>query len=137
MASQKTNTPNKVFQIESGSAHKIFDVSDVKKIVARATAGYESDIDIDKIIQMACKSLFDGMTFVDFNHVIVLATVPFSEIDQAYSFVAARLLNYAIFYEVTGLVAPENKKEYEIDYKKAFIAGIHHVIKKNIFSDSL
>ncbi len=93
MASQKINTSDNNFQIGLGNMNKTFDMSDVKKIVTRAAAGYEQDVDVDKIVQTACKSLFDGMTFIDFNNVIVLATVPFSEVDQAYSFVAAFVIS--------------------------------------------
>jgi ribonucleoside-diphosphate reductase alpha chain len=137
MASQKINTSDKGFQIELGSSHKMVGAADVKKIVSRAALGYESDVDVDKIVQTACKSLFDGMTMTDFNHVIVLATVPFSELDQAYSFVAARLLNYSIFYEVTKTVLPDNNKDYVSDYKKSFIAGIHRGIDTNLLGDYL
>lgn len=137
MVNQKVNTPDKVFQIALGATEKTFGFADVRKIVARAATGYEQDIDIDKIAHTACKSLFDGMTMADFNHVIVLATVPFSELDQAYSFVAARLLNDAIFYEVTGQVIYKDDSNYKTEYKKAFIAGVHKGIKLNLLGDYL
>jgi ribonucleoside-diphosphate reductase alpha chain len=137
MASQKIKTADNILQIERGSEQKTFGISDVEKILLRAVSGYESDVDIHKIVQAASKNLFNGMTMNDFNQVVVLATVPFSELDQAYSFVAARLLNYAIFFEVTGKIAPEDKLEYATDYKKSFVAGIHRGVEVNLFADHL
>ncbi len=137
MVDQKIKASDKNFQEQLGDIKTIFDIADVKKIVTKASAGYEHDVDVDKIVQVACKSLFDGMSFIDFNNVITLATVPFSEVDQAYSFVAARLLKFQTFHEVTGIICPEDEHEYESDYKKSFIDGITHGIKVNIFDDSL
>ena len=137
MVDQKINASDKNIQIKLGDMHTTFGVADVKKIVERAAAGYEQDVDIDKIVQTACKSLFDGMTMADFNHVIELATVPFSELDQAYSFVAARLLNYGIFYEITGQVRPDDQNQYEAEYRKSFIATIHHGIQLKLFGEYL
>ncbi|MBV8660990.1 MAG: ribonucleoside-diphosphate reductase subunit alpha [Candidatus Dependentiae bacterium] len=137
MVDQKINTSDKNIQIKLGDIHTTFGVADVKKIVERAAAGYEQDVDIDKIVQTACKSLFDGMTMADFNRVIELATVPFSELDQAYSFVAARLLNYGIFYEVTGQVRSDDQNKYEDEYRKSFIATIDRGLALNLFGDYL
>ena len=137
MASHKINTPENIFQIELGAIQKTFDTSDVRNIVMQAARGYEQDIDIDKIVHAACKSLFNGITMAEFNHVIVLATVPFSELDQAYSFVAARLLNDAIYYEVTHQVVYKQDQNYDAGYKQAFVAGIHKGIQHNIFGTDL
>ncbi|MGZ6250857.1 MAG: ribonucleoside-diphosphate reductase subunit alpha [Candidatus Chromulinivorax sp.] len=137
MTDQKTNTLDTFFHIELGNKRIMFDISDVRKIIVQAAVGYENDVDIEKVVQTACKNLFDGMTFADFNQVLVLATVPFSEIDQAYSFVAARLLNYATFYEVTKKVPSTDLEEYVHDYRTAFKAGIVHGIKLNILHENL
>ena len=112
-----------------------FNSFDIKKLVARAAIGYESQVDVEKIVHTARQSMFDKMTLTDFYHVVVLATVPFSEIDQAYSFVAARLLNSAIFYEVTELAYDE--ATYESMYKETFIWGIHRGIGFGLFDPSL
>jgi len=137
VASQKTNLSDKVFHIALGNTTKAIGVSDVKKIVEKAAFGYEQDVDVDKIVQAASRSLFDGMTMADFNHVMVLATVPCSELDQAYSFVAARLLASAIFYEVTKNVASDNKDLYKQSYKKAFVDGLHRGIDLNLLDPAL
>ncbi len=137
MVIQKINASENIFQIKLGALLKTFDTLTVRNIIMQAAAGYEQDIDIDKIVHAACKNLFQGMTMSEFNHVIVLAAVQFSELDQAYSFVAARLLNDAIFYEVTGHVMYKQDQNYHAEYKKAFIAGIHKGIQHNIFGTYL
>jgi len=137
MANQKINSSDKFFHIKLGGNTIAFDISDVKKIITQAAVGYEQDVDVDKIVQTASKSLFDNMTITDFNQVMVLATEPFSELDQAYSFVAARLLNSSIFYEVTGQLHSDNQKEYQDVYKQAFIDGIHRGVVLNFFDPAL
>lgn len=112
-----------------------FNSLDIKKLVARAAIGYELHVDIDKIVATARQGMFDFITIKDFNNVIVLATVPFSELDQAYSFVAARLLNNAIFYEVVGRSYDE--ATYQPDYQNAFIQGIHRGIDVGLFDSAL
>jgi ribonucleoside-diphosphate reductase alpha chain len=136
MSNQKINSFDQNFNIKLGVSRKVVDVAHVRKIVKKASFGYEQDVDIEKIVTTACKSLFEGMSNADFNHVIVLATVPFSELDPAYSFVAARLLNHAIFYEVTGVNSDEIN-DYDEMYKKAFIDGIHRGIHLGILDPEL
>ena len=137
MANESTKSFDKKFVIAlSGATTIMFNIFDIKKFVEQASIGYESDIDIDKIAQAAYKSLFNGMTMHDFYHVIILATVPFSELDEAYSFVAARLLKFALIYEVTGFChdAPES---YEQIYIKSFVNGLSRGVELDIFDKNL
>ena len=136
MANQKINSSDKNFYGAMNNMTTVaFNFLDIKKLVTRAAVGYESQVDIDKIVSTACQSLFDGMTTSDFNHVVVLATVPFSELDQAYSFVAARLLNNAIFYEVIG--SSYDATTYDEMYRKTFIAGLHRGIDLKLLDYAL
>ncbi len=136
MINQKQYTSDHAFRVKQGSGHKVLTAQDVHQIVQRAALGYEQDIDIAKIVVAVCKSTFDNMSMADFKQVVVLAVVPFMEFDQAYSFVAARLFNDAIFYEVTGLVDIDYN-QYKFDYKKSFIESIDKGIEHNIFSKEL
>jgi len=136
VANQNINISDKNFNVVQNSMTTTsFNFLDVQRLVARAALGYEALVDIDKIVYTACQSLFDGMSMHDFNHVVVLATVPFSEIDQAYSFVAARLLNNAILYEVTSVMYDD--ATYQDVYKKSFINGIHRGIHLKLFDPML
>lgn len=136
MANQKEMLFDKKFYVaHNNMTTESFNSLDIKKLVMRACLGYEAYVDIDKIVDVARQSMFDKMTMKDFNNVIVLATVPFSELDQAYSFVAARLLNNAIFYEVVG--STYDKATYEETYKQTFIQGIHKGIKFGLFDSAL
>jgi len=136
MANQ-INESDKSFQIELGGNRETLRVSDIEKIVIKAATGYEQDINVGEIVKAASKNLFDGMTMSNLNDVIVLAAVPFSELDEAYSFVSARLLNYAIFYEVTGKTCSDDRDAYNVDYKKSFIDAINRGIHLDIFGDYL
>lgn len=136
MVNQSTKLFDKNFYVTLQNMSTIsLNSVDIKKLVSRASIGYELHIDIDKIVSTSRQSMFDFMTMKDFNHVIVLATVPYSEIDQAYSFVAARLLNNAIFYEVVAI--PYDELTYQSSYRSAFIAGIHRGIDVGLFDPAL
>lgn len=136
MANQNTKLFDKNFYVTLKDMTTVsFNSLDIKKLVTRAAIGYELQVDVDKIVSTARQSMFDFMTMKDFNNVIVLATVPYSELDQAYSFVAARLLNNAIFYEVVGLAYDE--ATYQDVYKASFITGIHHGIDVGLFDPAL
>ena len=112
---------------------KTFSWLDVKNLITAAAAGYEDLVDIDKITQVACKNIFNGISVKDLKHTLVLATSPFTEIDQAYSLVAARLLNSAIFSEVVGDV----ELPYEDLYKQSFKSTIRRGLDLNIFDKRL
>ncbi len=133
MASDKMNSSDNFFRIQLGCQEKLMSQSDLKKIIMQVATGYEHDVDLDRMVAAICNRLFNYMTMTEFHHVLVLAIVPFSELDQAYSFIAARLLNHAIFYEVTGKISYDQPADYENDYKQAFIVGIHKGIAHNIF----
>ncbi|AXK60626.1 ribonucleoside-diphosphate reductase subunit alpha [Candidatus Chromulinivorax destructor] len=136
MVNQNTKLFDKNFYVTLKDMTTVsFSSSDIKKLVARAALGYELQVDIDKIVATARQSMFDFMSMKDFNNVIVLATVPFSELDQAYSFVAARLLNHAILYEVTGQSYDE--ATYQSVYQSAFMQGIHRGIDVGLFDAAL
>jgi len=89
------------------------------------------------LIQAIMKTLFDGMTLYDFYHGQVLAVLPFLELDPAYSYVAAGLLQQAIFYEVTGNQMPDDLVIRQAMYKQSFIDGITKGIEYNLFDKSL
>ena len=136
MANQNINISDKNFNVAlNGVTTDPFSFLDVQRLVSRAALGYESHVDVNKIINTACQSLFNGMSLHDFNHVVVLAAIPFLEIDEAYNFIAARLLNNAILYEVVGV--EYNALTYADNYKKSFIDGIHRGIDLTLFDPML
>lgn len=137
MAGQKISNSDKSFDKKLSNSYANFTALDIQKIVKKASVGYEQVIDVEKIVNVATKNLFEGISIEDFHNIIVLAAVPFTELDPAYSFVAARLLNYAIFYEVTNKVCLESMQDYEADYKKSFIDGITRGVELHIFSEKL
>ena len=59
MVEQKVNTSDRFFQIELSKSKRNFDTSDVESIVKKAAFGYESVVDIKKIVQTAGKNLFE------------------------------------------------------------------------------
>lgn len=137
MVGRKISSSDNNFDKKLGNDYPKFSALDIKKFVEKASVGYEQIIDIEKIVHIATKSLFEGISIKDFHNIMVLAAVPCTELDPAYSFVAARLLNYGIFYEVTHKMCLEDYSDYESDYKKSFIAGITRGVELDIFSENL
>lgn len=116
-------------------ATKIFTWNDIHALIISAAQEYESVIDIDKVAAIACQSLYNGITIKDVERNLVLAMAPFAELDKAYSFVAARLLNRCIFREVAGVAAAN--EVYDALYRKSFIDGIHRGLELHLFDKRL
>jgi ribonucleoside-diphosphate reductase alpha chain len=98
-----------------------YSLLDIRQMLISSTKGFEADISIEKILYQVKKNLFDGMTISELENVLILSTVQFIELDNAYSFISARLLLRNLHHEIIGFW-PENIQA--ADYKKSFISGI-------------
>ncbi len=103
---------------------------DIRKMIEPAVEGYESIIIVDKILQQVQSNAFDGISISELEKNIILATVQFIELDNAYSFVAARLLLRHLHHQIVGYWPDTLKKD---DYKKSFIEAIQFGVKIDRF----
>ena len=100
---------------------KEYTLFDIHQMLAPSIQGFQADVSIDLILQHAQKSFFQGMSIQELQDVLILATVQFIEIDNAYSYVAARLQLKKNYQEVVGYW-PNLVQESE--YQNAFIKSI-------------
>lgn len=98
-----------------------YSLLDIRQLIASSIKGFEAGVSIEKILYEVKKNLFDGMTISELENVLILSTVQFIELDNAYSFVSARLLLRNLHHEIIGFW-PESIQV--ADYKKSFISGI-------------
>lgn len=101
---------------------KEWNLFDIRQMLIPSIKGFEKDISVEKILLHAQKSFFQGMSVNELENTLILATVQLIELDNAYSFVASRLLLRQICHDVMGYW-PENINLD--DLKKTFIQGIH------------
>lgn len=111
-------------------ATKIYTVHDLYLMIKSSLTGYESVVSVDEMITHVQASTFDGMSIFELEQVIVLSVLPFIELDNAYSFIAARLLLRHMYHQIVGywpdVLSPDN-------YKKTFINGIRRGVEQSLF----
>lgn len=122
-----------VIKNNDGTARE-YSLFDIRQMLICSARGFEAEVSIDKILDHAQKSFFMGMTISELENTLILATVQFIELDNAYSYVAARLQLRHMYHEVVGYW-PENIQI--ADYKKAFIAGIAQGVQIGKFDNRL
>ncbi|HSW75543.1 MAG TPA: ribonucleoside-diphosphate reductase subunit alpha [Candidatus Saccharimonadales bacterium] len=105
-------------------------LSDIRHMLMASIKGFEQDVVVEKIMAQVGKNLFDGITMPEIENVLILSTVQFIELDNAYSFVASRLLLRHLYHDVVGYW-PENINA--ADYKQAFISGIQLGVQSDRF----
>jgi ribonucleoside-diphosphate reductase alpha chain len=107
-----------------------YSLLDIRQMFTGSIKGFEADIVVEKIIAQVKKNLFDGITMSEIENLLILSTVQFIELDNAYSFVASRLLLRHLYHDVVGYW-PENINA--ADYKKSFISGIQLGVQTDKF----
>lgn len=105
-----------------------YTLADIRQMLIPSIQGFQTDVSVDTILDHAQKSFFTGMSMEELENILILATVQFIEVDNAYSYVAARLQLRHIYHEVVGYW-PEQVQSS--DYQKAFV----HAIKLGVQVD--
>jgi ribonucleoside-diphosphate reductase alpha chain len=110
----------------SGTVER-FDEQKIKKCLARATVGFEHEIDEKLIFDELHRTIYDGIITHDLSRALVFAATTFIERDPAYNYVAARLFLHHLYKEVKGkAVSTGNIKQL---YHQKFIEGINKGIE--------
>ncbi len=110
-------------------------LNSIDSFLYEAAALYQGDINFPFIVEQVEKTVFDGITSKQLEDNIILAVAQLIEKDEAYSYLAARLMHNKIFNEVVGYhPTAENKNE---SYKRAFVDGIHQGVESGLFDKRL
>lgn len=109
---------------------KAYLTQDLFLMIKPSFEGFSLAISIDEIISHIQVSTFDGMSIFELEQVVILSVLPFIELDNSYSFIAARLLLRNMYHQNIGYW-PDVLNEQS--YKKAFSDGIYAGVEQNIF----
>jgi ribonucleoside-diphosphate reductase alpha chain len=117
--------------IRADGVRELLSIDRMHATVAWAATGYESLIDVNRVLQEACNNVFDGITDRQISDALILATSVFVELDPAYGFVAGRLLFKKLYAESTG----QSTARSDIDavYRQHFIDTLKFGAENNIF----
>ncbi|MEN9582990.1 MAG: hypothetical protein RL641_944 [Candidatus Parcubacteria bacterium] len=102
------------------------DLEEIRKAVAFHSRGFEAYIDVEDIVTLTKRNLYDGISTAEINKAVIMALKSRIERDHAYSLVAARFLINENYYEVLGV------NEMSTDFEKKYRSEFEHQIKKGI-----
>ena len=120
--------------IKDDNQERMYTAHDIRQMLISCIDGYESTVSVDNIMVHVQKNLFDGMTLLELEKILYLSVAPFIELDNAYSFIAARLLLRHVYHEVVGTWAD---KLSIVKYQNAFVSGIRLGVEQNIFDPKM
>lgn len=105
-------------------------INRIRNTIQWAATGYESVIDIEKIVQEVCKNIFDGIGGSQLIDALLLGTTVFIENNPAYSFVAKRLLFKKLYREATNTSTASS--DVEATYRTHFVATIKQGVEAKL-----
>lgn len=111
-----------------------YSARDIAQMITSSITGYETHVDVDKILKHVQQGLFDGITAHELEKLLVLSTVQFIELDNAYSYVASRLLLRHMYHQIVG-TWPNSLNVQE--YKTAFVKGIKLGVEMSRFDKKM
>ena len=115
----------------------LFNLKKCEDSVARLAADLGADISIDRVVQEAMRTVYDGIPTTQIERALVLAAAAFIEQDPAYSFLAARLQLEALLKEVTGQSLSASSDERDAAYRMSFRIAIRNGLDTGLFDGRL
>lgn len=113
---------NSLTVIKRDQQSQEFSVEKVSSLLDRACRGFEKYVEPALILGELEKNVYSGITTQELERAIILSTLPFIEIDPAYSKVAMRLVLSSLYKEVFG--QSSNEEMRELDYPQKFASFI-------------
>ena len=115
----------------------LFNLKKCEESVQRLAADLGADISVDRVVQEAMRTVFDGIPTTQIERSLVLAAAAFIEQDPAYSYLAARLQLEALFKEVTGQSLSASPEERDAAYRMSFRIAIRNGLDTGLFDERL
>lgn len=106
-----------------GGKSEQFSLEKLTHCVSHFVHGVAKDVDVPTLVKQCRGELYDGIATTEIFRALVMVTRSFIEQDPAYSTVAARLLQHALYREVIG----ENTfdvKTLQEQYRDAFVRNM-------------
>lgn len=105
-------------------------INRIRSTIQWAATGYETVIDVEKIVQEVCKNIFDGIGGSQLIDALLLGTTVFIENHSAYSFVAKRLLFKKLYREATNTSTASS--DIEATYRIQFVTTIQQGVESRV-----
>jgi len=115
----------------------LFNLKKCEESVMRLAGDLVPDVSVDRVVQEAMRTVFDGIPTTQIERALVLAAAAFIEQDPAYSYLAARLQLEALFQEVTGRSLAATPEERDAAYRMSFTIAIRNGLDSALFDDRL
>jgi ribonucleoside-diphosphate reductase alpha chain len=115
----------------------LFNLKKCEESLSRLAGDLGADISIDRVVQEAMRTVFDGIPTTQIERSLVLAAAAFIEQDPAYSYLAARLQLEALFKEVTGQSLSESPEDRDTAYRMSFTIAIRNALDTGLFDKQM
>ncbi len=106
----------------SGEQEK-FSLEKLKRCLANFVSGIEQAVDIDVLAKQCRTELYEGVKAADIFKSLIMTSRAFIEQDPAYSKLASRLLQHALYREVIG-EGMFDVRRIEQQYREAFVRNM-------------
>jgi ribonucleoside-diphosphate reductase alpha chain len=115
----------------------LFNLKKCEESVTRLAGDLVPDVSVDRVVQEAMRTVYDGIPTTQIERALVLAAAAFIEQDPAYSYLAARVQLEALFKEVTGQSLGASKDERAAAYRMSFTIAIRNGLATGLFDERL
>jgi ribonucleoside-diphosphate reductase alpha chain len=105
-----------------------FDIEKIRASVTHVTKGFESEINVDQIVNQVKQEVFEGISTKEIRKALVMTVRSLIEQDPAYSYVASRMVLQQIHIELLGEELDYAK--FDEQYRGTFIKGIAFGVEK-------
>ncbi len=113
----------------------LFDLKRIKDTLKRASKGVDREINVELICKEVVNNIYDGITSVDIEKALIMATNAFIEKDPAYSQASGKLFLQKIYKEVMGRSISQEMLPFS--YREAFVDNIKKGVKAGMFDKRL
>ena len=113
-----------------------FSENKIRKNISHYIAGYEKEIDVEKIVNQIKLEVYDGISTKEVSKALVMVVRSMIELDPAYSYVASRLLMRDVYSEFIG----EKVKDHSSLHSKlrsAFVRNIKFGVEKGYLDEGM
>jgi ribonucleoside-diphosphate reductase alpha chain len=108
----------------SSGAMEQFSREKMRAYISQFTEGYEKEIDLDDIVMQVEREVYDGIKTPEMARLVTMILRARIEVDDAYSYVAARQLCDRIAHEAIGITLGMPSHERIAAYRTAFSRNI-------------
>ncbi|MEI7511641.1 MAG: ribonucleoside-diphosphate reductase subunit alpha [Candidatus Peregrinibacteria bacterium] len=127
---------NKLKVTKQDGTSSLFSLKKGEENFKRASSGLEG-VDLTALVNELKKNVFDGIPTKDISRALIMVAKSFIERDNAYSFVASRLLLGNTMREAFQQKIPADSEVFEETYKTVFIRNLKQAVEYGLLDGKL